>query len=367
MGNCKVIINFNFKYSIMHKVLIIGCGNMGKAHARAYHQFENSEIVGLVSRGESKNFLNDEFGGKYNLFSSLEDALAITKPDVACISTYTETHVDYSIKCMEAGAHVFLEKPVAASVADAKKLITTAERLNKKLVVGYILRVHPAWQDFIKRSREMGSPFVMRMNLNQQSSGDKWMVHKNLMKSTSPIVDCGVHYVDIMCQITDSKPLYVSAVGTRLTDEIDPNMYNFGHLQVAFEDGSIGWYESGWGPMISETAFFVKDVVGVKGCVSMIEKQGGSDDIESHTNAQLLKVHHSETDSNGKFVKEDELIEQKNEPDHDTLCKYEQEYLIRCIDEDADLSAHWKAAVDSLAIVLAADESIHTKKTVRLN
>ena len=86
----------------------------------------------------------------------------------------------------------------------------------------------------------------MRMNLNQQSSGDQWIIHKNLMNSTSPLVDCGVHYVDIMCQMTKSKPVYVNAVGARLTDEIDEKMYNYGHLQVVFEDGSIGWYESGW-------------------------------------------------------------------------------------------------------------------------
>ena len=58
---------------------------------------------------------------------------------------------------------------------------------------------------------------------------------------------------------------------TRLTNEIAEDMYNYGHLQVVFEDGSIGWYESGWGPMISETAFFVKDVFGPKGSVSIVE------------------------------------------------------------------------------------------------
>ena len=46
-------------------------------------------------------------------------------------------------------------------------------------------------------------------------------------------------------------------------------MYNYGQLQVTFEDGSVGWYEAGWGPMMSETAFFVKDVIGPRGCVSL--------------------------------------------------------------------------------------------------
>ena len=66
----------------------------------------------------------------------------------------------------------------------------------------------------------------MRMNLNQQSSGETWDVHKNLLASLSPIVDCGVHYLDVMCQITQSKPLSVSAIGVRLSDEIPKDNYN---------------------------------------------------------------------------------------------------------------------------------------------
>jgi len=48
------------------------------------------------------------------------------------------------------------------------------------------------------------------MNLNQQSSGDNWKTHRALMQTCSPIVDCGVHYVDIMCLMTGSRPVRVS-------------------------------------------------------------------------------------------------------------------------------------------------------------
>ena len=46
------------------------------------------------------------------------------------------------------------------------------------------------------------------------------------MKSMSPIVDCGVHYVDVMCQMTGARPVRVSAVGARLTEELMPGMFN---------------------------------------------------------------------------------------------------------------------------------------------
>ena len=154
---------------------------------------------------------------------------------------------------------------LAETVEGAEHVVARAGEVGRKVVVGYILRHHPSWIRFIEMSHSLGKPLVMRMNLNQQSSGDQWKTHKNLMSSISPIVDCGVHYVDVMCSMTRSKPVRVSGIGARLSDELPEGKINYGQLQVTFEDGSVGWYEAGWGPMMSEVSFFVKDVVGPKG------------------------------------------------------------------------------------------------------
>lgn len=349
------------------RILVVGCGNMGTSHARAYHQLEHFEIVGLVSRKpESREKLSTELGG-YPSFEDYAVALAETKPDAVSINTYPETHADYIRTALSANAHVFVEKPLALTVEDAQNLVNLALAKNKKMVVGYILRVHPAWAKFVGLARSLGKPLVMRMNLNQQSSGATWYTHKQLMNSMSPIVDCGVHYVDIMCLMTQSTPVSVSAIGARLSDEIDSKMYNYGQLQVRFEDGSVGWYEAGWGPMMSETAFFVKDVIGPKGCVSIIdEAKGDSDSVDDHSKTGALKLHHSALDANGSFTKSDEFIDTSDEPDHDGLCLLEQEYFLKAIQENLDLKDHLRDAVNSLRIVLAADESFRTGKTVEL-
>src|SRR6266567_230065 len=127
-------------------------------------------------------------------------------------STMRDTHAEYAIKAMEAGAHVFVEKPLAETVADAERVIATAVRTKRKLVIGYILRHHPSWIKFVELARTLGAPLVFRMNLNQQSSGAQWETHKRLLDSLSPIVDCGVHYVDVWCQITPGQPRAVHAV-----------------------------------------------------------------------------------------------------------------------------------------------------------
>jgi len=211
---------------------------------------------------------------------------------------------------------------------------------------------------------------VMRMNLNQQSSGSMWTLHRNLMKSLSPIVDCGVHYIDVMCQMTRSKPVQVSAIGAKLTDEIPDDNYNYGQLQIRFEDGSVGWYEAGWGPMISETAFFVKDVVGPKGSVSIVAREAGaagkSDSIEAHTKTESLRVHYADLDKNEAFAKADEWIDLQDEPDHQELCNREQRYFLKAIRENIDLTDHMEDAVNSLRVAFACDQSVRTGQMVNL-
>ena len=78
-----------------------------------------------------------------------------------------------------------------------------------------------------------------------------------------------------------------------------------------------------------------------------------------------MRLHHSQTDEAGKFSKPDELIEMEDEPGHDDLCQREQEYFLKAIQEDIDLAEHMRDAVNSLRIVLAADESIRIDEPVK--
>jgi predicted dehydrogenase len=344
---------------------------MGRSHALAYHRIPEFEIVGICTRSSSsREALNDELGGGYAMFDDYLSALEETQPDAVSISTYPDTHAAYAIAALEAGCDVFIEKPLAETVEEAERIVDAAKKNGRQLVIGYILRHHPSWQKFIEMSQELGSPLVMRMNLNQQLSGDNWDLHKNIMSSVSPIVDCGVHYVDVMCQMTRSRPVRVAGLGARLSDELPEGKINYGHLQVTFEDGSVGWYEAGWGPMMSETAFFVKDVVGPRGCVTIEAKEaaseGASADIDSHTKTNTLRRHFSELDENNQFVKKDTWTETGDEPDHDELCHREQLYFLNAIQKNEDLTDHMEDAINSMKIVAAADRSFRTGKIVNL-
>ncbi len=338
------------------RTLVVGLGNMGRSHALAYHHNPAFEVVGLVNR--SHPTLAPELAG-YAITDDFPAALARLKPDLVSIATYSDTHADLAIMAMEAGAHVFVEKPLATTVADARRVQAAAMRTGRKVVVGYILRHHPSWQRLIAEARALGGPYVFRMNLNQQSSGPTWEVHKALMQTTPPIVDCGVHYVDVMLQITDAEPVEVRGMGLRLSPEIAPDMYNYGQFQVLFTDGSLGWYEAGWGPMMSDTAFFVKDVVSPNGAVSIrMPESAKSDDIDTHTKTSTIRLH--------RVGQPDQDLSMANEPGHQQLCDREAAFVAHAIADNTDLSRHLSDAVRSLAICLAADESVRAGVPVKL-
>lgn len=76
--------------------------------------------------------------------------------------------------------------------------------------------------------------------------------------------------------------------------------------------------------MMSETAFFVKDVIGPKGCVSIVAKEAGmsgkSDSVESHTKTESLRFHHADLDEHDQVIKKDTWINLSDEADHLELC-----------------------------------------------
>ena len=352
------------------KVLVVGIGDMGGSHAKGYAELPGYEIAGLVvaKNLERARALTGKLGIEVPIYTDYYKAMAETQPEVVSINTYPDTHAEYSTHAMRQGCHVFMEKPIARTVAEAEEVAAVVRETGRKLVIGYILRVHPAWVKFIELARTLGKPLIMRMNLNQQSYGKEWALHRTFIANMPPLVDCGVHYVDVMCQMTRARPKIVQGIAARVSDEIDQDKHNYGALQVVFDDASVGWYEVGWGPMMSKVAFFVKDVIGPKGCVSIEKDLSGVDpsDVSKHVTVNSIILHSSQADAEGRQAKPDQVIDIEDEPDHDELCKREQEFLYRAITEDIDLLEHLDDAVNSLKICFAAVESYQTGKAVHL-
>jgi predicted dehydrogenase len=344
---------------------------MGASHALGYSKLPGFEIAGFVvaNNVERAKKLAADLKLSIPIYTDYYKAMQELKPDVVSINTYPSTHAEFSIHAMRQGCHIFMEKPIAHTVEEAEEVARVFAETKRKLVIGYILRVHPAWKRFIELAQTLGKPLIMRMNLNQQSFGHEWEVHKTFISNMPPLVDCGVHYIDVMCQMTRAKPKIVQGIAARVSEEVEPDKHNYGALQVVFDDDSVGWYEVGWGPMMSKVAFFVKDVIGPKGCVSIDKDLSSVDpsDVSKHTTVDSIILHSSEADAKGMQVKKDQVVKIEEEPDHNELCMREQEYLYRAIVEDIDLTDHISDAVNSLEICFAAVESYQTGRAVHLD
>src|SRR6476620_2238766 len=99
------------------KVLVVGLGNMGASHASAYHRNPEFEIVGLMSRSMKSRKIPEALSG-YPLFEDFDEALKATKPDAVSINSWPNSHAEYATKAINAGAHVFVEKPLATNIED---------------------------------------------------------------------------------------------------------------------------------------------------------------------------------------------------------------------------------------------------------
>ena len=351
------------------RVLVVGVGNMGLSHALAYGQDRGFEIVGLCSRSiRGRNDLPAELASLPR-FEYVDEALAESRPDAVSINTYPNTHEEFCLKAFDAGCHVFVEKPLATTVEGAQAVVDKARATGKKLVIGYILRVHPAWKEFIARAQTLGKPLVMRMNLNQQSRGPAWNWHRNLMESLTPIVDCGVHYVDVMCQMTGAQPVRVHGVGAQLTDQTKVQNYGPPPRRVRRRLG--GLVRGRLGPDDERGRVLREGRGGTQGLRQHRHAAGraGPCRLGRHRLAhqdQRAALPFQRDRRGNNFVHEDEWVDMADEPTHQELCDREQEFLLKAIREDLDLSEHMDSAVNSLRIVIAADESIKRREVVHL-
>ncbi|MGS2724117.1 Gfo/Idh/MocA family protein [Porticoccus sp. GXU_MW_L64] len=321
----------------MINALIVGMGRMGQLHAQAFASLDNCQVVGLCSpRIEQKN-THTHFPG-IPRFTDFTQALAISKPDLVCIATPTRFHAQYALQSLEAGAHVFVEKPVADNLQDAQQVFDRADRLQRKVLVGHILRFHPLWQQFVNKAKKLGSPVVMRFSLNQQSDGELWSIQQKLLQDTTALVDGGVHYVDVMQQIVLSDVVETRSCHVPLAATILPN---YSHIQICFADGSLGLFEAGWGPMIGGQDANAAEVTGPLGSVSLRSNESG----------EYLLCHSAALDNAGNFSQPDPVEVRAQCPDIHELCRRQLQYLVDCIQRDSDMQVHYQDVLSGLRIV----------------
>jgi predicted dehydrogenase len=252
----------------IYKIIVIGCGHMGEEHLRDIYFRDNIKIAAVIDRNAKQAQLAARKYGADAWGTDYKPWLDPSKTDIAIIATYTSTHLSILKECLKNGIHVLCEKPIALNMAQATEFYKAVKSSEPKVLVGHILRHNATYQKAAQmiQSGQIGFPIVMRMVQNHHTMD--WDRYKKLLADCSPIVDCGVHYFDVMQWFTGERIVKVSGIKSTIDTDTPENSYNYGLVTARLSGGSVGYYEAGWSNNLSSCN--LKEFIGPKGRISII-------------------------------------------------------------------------------------------------
>ncbi|MBE0571989.1 MAG: Gfo/Idh/MocA family oxidoreductase [Ignavibacteriaceae bacterium] len=203
------------------KVGVIGTGHLGKLHTKMFKSIDNCELVGVYdSNPEQLKSVSSEFNVKG--VSSLDELLK--KVDAVSIAATTIAHHELAKTCFEKGVHVFIEKPITATIKEAEELVEISERKNLNLQVGHIERFNPA---LVSMEKYIDEPkFIQTDRLAQFNPRGT---------DVAVVLDLMIHDIDIILSLVKSDVVDVQANGVAVvSDHLD-----IANARLQFENGAV--------------------------------------------------------------------------------------------------------------------------------
>lgn len=253
----------------IYNVVLIGCGHMGEVHLEHIYYKDDICVSCVCDKDEARA---KEFQRRFNAKSisvNAEECISRKETDIVIIATYPSTHLELLKLCLKYKKHVICEKPFSTTLEDGREFVRLVKaHPDVKVLIGHILRHNATYRRVAKMIEEgaIGHPIIMRMSQNHHTMN--WDRYRRLIEETSPIVDCGVHYLDVMQWFTNATITDISGIGMRTEDDLPLNKCNYEMVTVKLSDGSIGFYEAGWTKTI--TSNNTKEFVGPKGSIRLI-------------------------------------------------------------------------------------------------
>lgn len=334
--------------SKVYNVALIGCGHMGAVHLENIYYKENAHIAYVCDIVSEKA---EEFKRKYNAdkaTGSVTECIEDKNVDIVIIATYPKSHIELLEACLKNKKHVILEKPIGTSIEEGEKFLSLLKEYpESRVLVGHILRHNKTYKMVAKMIQDgaIGSPVLMRMVQNHHTMN--WERYLELMRETSPIIDCGVHYLDVMQWFTGAKITGVSGIGMRTEEQVPEDTYNYGMITVTLSDGSVAYYEAGWANTISSDN--LKEFVGPKGSIKIIYQK----DRQSHQEEGDLIEYYKYPEKKYEIIN----VEGKRKPTDEQF-----DYLIKMIEEGVPANPTNEEVYECFKRAIEADKYIRNNK-----
>lgn len=227
----------------MLKIGVLGAGHLGKIHLRLLNQSDKYELTGFYDpNSENADKVASELG--YRKFDTISELIQAV--DVVDIVTPTLSHYECAKEAIKAGKHVFLEKPISNTVAEAEEIIALAKENNVKGQVGHVERFNPA---FIATKNMIQNPMFIETHR---------LAEFNPRGTDVPVVlDLMIHDIDVILSVVKSKVKNIYASGVSVISET-PDIAN---ARIEFENGCVANLTSSRISMknMRKSRFFQKD------------------------------------------------------------------------------------------------------------
>ncbi len=203
------------------RVAFIGAGAIASTHLDALKRIEEVRVVALAD--VSQRAMKDK-AAKYdidedNLFTDYKQMLRKIKPQAVIVCTPNGLHAPASIAASRAGAHVFVEKPLAMNATQGKAMLDAAKKARRKLVIGFQYRYEPRTK-FLKQAVDagkLGRIMFAKVQAIRRRGIPNWGVFgQKDLQGGGPMIDIGVHVLE-MCHYTMGSPRPVAAMGNTWT------------------------------------------------------------------------------------------------------------------------------------------------------
>lgn len=323
---------------------LIGCGQMGAAHMEKIYYKENVRLEYVCDLDLNKAKL---FKRKYNakkLTNDFNECINDENVDIIIIAVYPSMHLELLEKCLEQKKHIICEKPITANRVEGERFVHAVKTHPKsKVLIGHILRHNKTYQKAAEliQSGAIGKPIIMRMVQNHHTINRERYL--KLISETSPIIDCGVHYMDVMQWFTGEKITDVSGIGSRIDDDVPADKYNYGIITAKLSGGSIGYYEAGWTNTMS--AADTKEFIGPQGRIKIVYAK---DRLSNSEEGDLIELYSYPAK---KYETINILCDRKP-------CGDQFDYLLKMIEADYPPIPSIDEVMESFDAVLKADEKI---------
>ncbi len=246
---------------------VIGLGWFGEKHCEALSAISNVELYALCTRTESRLTEVAERFGVAKTFTDYHQMLADPELEAVSVVTMWDQHAAPTLAAIEAGKHVFLEKPMASTIEDCDAIVDAAKASERYFMVGHICRFNPRYA--AAKAEIAAGKIGEIISIYARRNIPRW-VTEGVLTKIGPIIGDGVHDTDLMLWYTGARVVSAYAQTHRIRELKYPDL---GWTMYRFDTGAIGVLEDVW-CLPDTTAFQIDErmeIIGTQGSIHIHE------------------------------------------------------------------------------------------------